>query len=647
MSEYPPMTETSLSDQTRQAVSAPWSRGWFAITVLAACLGLQGCGLVSSLKGAVDSTEQEQSAFEVVEGPIAFDVEVNSDHDRESRSIADHLEEYLEVQRYRRFPDLQENEFNRLLIEADSNARDLLAAMGYFNPELTLTVRTNPTGSEAPRTIVVDVVTGVQTVIKSHAISFDEPMASNPDAQSQRRRIERRWSLGDGEPFTETEWSSAKSGGLRELQKYRYPTAQIGSSEARIDADTNQADLRVHYDAGPAYRFGQVKLTGVNRYDPEGIKNIARIPKGAVYSEEELLDAQQRLASSGYFDSAFLLLDTENGNPDDATVIAQLREARFQKVVFGVGFSTDAGPRLSIDHTHNRIWPFDWRSVSSLKLDTKEQELKSTITAMPNEHGWSWFTGGNLKREDKGDVKTNSMGLKLGRTKSVGYIDRSYYLKYDFSKALGDSDVSGSASSLMAGYDWTGSYFDNKTNPTSGYGLAAELGLGFTLTPQRDPFLRTRLRALQFIPFGERNDVGRRNRFLVRGDVGGVIADTSVKVPSSLLFLSGGDTTIRGYSFDSIGARTDDGILYAGRYMAVASVEWQRPIVLFGNATDWGQAVFVDTGAVTDDLDHVRVYTGVGTGLRWSSPVGPMQVDVAYGVEKQQLRLHMRLGFTF
>ena len=54
-----------------------------------------------------------------------------------------------------------------------------------------------------------------------------------------------------------------------------------------------------------------------------------------------------------------------------------------------------------------------------------------------------------------------------------------------------------------------------------------------------------------------------------------------------------------------------------------------------------------NTGAVTDETKNVRIYTGVGTGLRWSSPVGPMQVDVAYGVKTQQLRLHMRLGFTF
>ena len=47
--------------------------------------------------------------------------------------------------------------------------------------------------------------------------------------------------------------------------------------------------------------------------------------------------------------------------------------------------------------------------------------------------------------------------------------------------------------------------------------------------------------------------------------------------PVTQLFLTGGDTTVRGYSYRSIGARTQNNQLYGGRYMGVASVEWQRP----------------------------------------------------------------------
>lgn len=602
-------------------------------------VALQGC---SALRGnGGEQAHDEESAVEVTEGEPVFQVKVVS----EDRGIARHLERHLDLQRYTRFPDLQATEFNRLLTEADANARDLLAALGYFNPELTLRVDAAAEGA-APRTIVIEVAPGEQTRVADHSISFADPMNSDPKAAAQRARIQQAWSLKEGGAFTESDWNAAKNAGLRDLQKERYPTARIADSQAAIDADRNRASLRVHYDPGPPYRFGDIRLKGVERYDAEGIRNIVRVPTGAEYSEEELLDAQQRLAASGYFDSAFLMLDTEDSDPEHATVIAQLREARYQKVVFGVGLTTDAGPRVSIDHVHNQLRPLGWRAVSRLSLDAKNQAASTMWTDMPNRSGWAWFLGAGLERAEVGDFKSNSLSLQGGRTKSVGHIDRRYYLQYDMSKVVG-GDAPGSASSLMANYGWTGRYFNDKTNPTAGYGLGAEAGVGFTLTPQRDPFLRVRLHGLQFWPLGQRNEIGRQSRLALRGELGAVMAERSAQLPSTLLFLTGGDTTVRGYGYRSIGTRSIADKLYGGRYMAVTSLEWQRPITLRGNQTDWEHTLFIDVGSVSDDIDDMSIHTGVGTGIRWNSPVGPMQFDVAYGLKDRRIRLHMRLGFSF
>ncbi|MFT3821865.1 MAG: BamA/TamA family outer membrane protein [Rubrivivax sp.] len=605
-------------------------------------LALSACGVLRGAGDGAPAADEEGAAQASTDGALAFEVKVVS----EDRAMASHLQRHLELQRYARFPDLRAAEFDRLLTEADANARDLLAAQGYFNPVLTLRVEEAPAGRAAPRTIVIEVTPGAQAKVAGHEIGFAEPMNSDPRAAAQRRRIERRWALKEGDAFTEPGWSEAKNAGLRELQKERYPTARIADSRATVDADRNRADLRVHYDPGPAYRFGAVRLVGVERYDAGGIRNILRLPSGADYSEGELLDAQQRLAASGYFDSAFLTLDPEERDPDHATVVVQLHEAKYQKVVFGVGLSTDAGPRLSIDHTHNQMWPLGWRAVSQLALDTKTQAASTLWTAMPQDSGWAWFLGGGLKRAEVGDFKSNSLSLQGGRTKSVGHIDRRYYLQYDISSVQG-GDAPGSSSSLLASYGWTGRYFNSKTNPTSGYGLGAEIGAGFTLTPHRDPFVRARLRALQFWPLGQRNEAGRRSRLALRAELGAVIADRGVEVPSSLLFLTGGDLTVRGYGYESIGTRSQAGKLYGGRYLSVGSVEWQRPIRLMGNDSDWEHTLFVDVGSVSDATDRMTLYTGVGTGIRWNSPVGPMQADVAYGVKTRQVRLHLRLGFSF
>ena len=90
-----------------------------------------------------------------------------------------------------------------------------------------------------------------------------------------------------------------------------------------------------------------------------------------------------------------------------------------------------------------------------------------------------------------------------------------------------------------------------------------------------------------------------------------------------------------------------DGQITAGRYMTQASVEWQRPIRYNGLLTQWESAVFVDAGSVADRPAELQAKVGVGVGARWKSPVGPLQIDLAYGLAVERLRLHLSVGFNF
>jgi translocation and assembly module TamA len=104
---------------------------------------------------------------------------------------------------------------------------------------------------------------------------------------------------------------------------------------------------------------------------------------------------------------------------------------------------------------------------------------------------------------------------------------------------------------------------------------------------------------------------------------------------------------VRGYSYQSIGTPLEDGSIYGARYMAMASVEWQHPFTFRGDARSFEHTLFVDSGTATDTPRHARLFTGVGAGLRWNSPVGPLQIDGAYGLQIKKWRLHLRMGFQF
>ena len=609
--------------------------------LLLACLLLPGCGVFD--KDTRDSA-QDEGQETVATGPDAFALEVTS----ENRAIREHLERHLELQRFRKLPDLQAGELSRLLGSADANARDLLATLGYFSPEITIELRENPAPAKdaPPRTVRVSVVPGPRTQVASARIDVT---GSGDDLARRQAQIERNWGLPSGEPFTQQGWDGAKHQGLRRLQTRRYPTARIAHSRAEVDADAAKADLHVEYASGPAYRFGALRVQGGERYDPDGARRIARLPTGADYSETQLLDAQQRLASSGYYDAVFLSLDTDGTDPQAAPVIAQVRDAPLQKLVFGVGISTDSGPRLTMDHIHNRLPWLGWRAVSKISLDNKNKLAATEWTGLPHESGWRWFTGAQLQREDTGSYEVDSLRLRAGRNKNSDHIDRSYFLQYDDAKSRGDQ-APPSSSAISANYGWTGRYFNNNTAPTRGWGVGAEIGVGTTLRPERDPFVRTLLRWQSFIGLGRVDlgeNVSRSSRLALRAEGGAVLAREGADIPATLMFLTGGDTTVRGYGYRQIGARLDGGQLYGGRYMAVGSVEYQRPIELRGNRTDFESAFFIDAGAVADKPGELNARVGVGAGLRWRSPVGPLQADVAYGLQSHQVRLHLRLGYSF
>ncbi|MDA8453703.1 BamA/TamA family outer membrane protein [Acidovorax sp. GBBC 3334] len=619
---------------------------WPALLLLS-LVALQGCSLLPGARDKADSDENTPTltsdAGDAGTGAEAFTLEV-----RGPDAVRDLLTRHMELQRFRKLPDLQASELSRLLGAAEANARELLATMGYFSPTLTIALKETP-GAAAPRSITVDVEPGPRTTVASAEVAFTGPEAESPEFARRKERIQRSWSLQPGQPFTQDAWDGAKADGLRQLQARRYPTARIDTSRAEIDADRSEAQLGVTYAPGPPYRFGALRVQGSERYDPDGARRIARLPTGAEYSEKDLLDAQARLASSGYYDAVFLALDPDVADPQAAPVTAQVRESPLQKVIFGVGISTDSGARLSLDHIHNRMPGLGWRAVTKISIDQKNRLLSTEWTDLPNENGWRWFTGGQLQREETGSYDTDSGRLRGGRTKSAGHIDRSYFLQYDTAKSRGP-EAPPSSSAISANYGWTGRYFNNDTSPTRGYGIAAELGVGTTLRPERDPFVRARLRWQSFVPMG-RVDMGegiaRNSRLSLRAEGGAVIAREGADIPVTQLFLTGGDTTVRGYGYRKIGARTDNDTLYGGRYLAVGSVEWQRPITVRGNRTDFESAVFVDAGAVADRVGDLNPRVGVGAGLRWRSPVGPLQADIAYGVQAKALRLHLRLGFSF
>ncbi len=561
------------------------------------------------------------------------------------------LEQHLELGRYREVPDLDAAELERLLVLAERDARQLLATEGFFNPQLQLRIDT----AQRPPRVLIEVDPGTQARVRGADIDFAGDLAGATggpvtDREGETRRenirqaIREGWSLPAGRGFTQSAWDDAKAGALRTLTARRYPRGRIALSVADVDAATGDARLGLRLDAGPPFRLGPLVVTGAERYDPTLVRRIARLPEGSEYDRDRIVRAQLRLAGSGYYDSAFIFVDPE-GDPDAAPVQVNVREAKLQRLTLGGGLTTDRGPRLSLEHRHNRVPGIGWRADSKLQLDRISPLVQSELTSLPDDEGWRWAVLGRYQRLRDNGQDVRVLQTRAGRLNSGERIERHYYLQYDRADvrnagALPPQDT-GDGTAVSVNYVWNGRYFDDPLSPTRGWGFGFELGGGVTLSGSRSPFQRTVARGLYLWPLAQ-------GRIQLRGEAGAVIAREAARVPATQQFRTGGDTSVRGYGWQDIGVVQADASVRPGRLMVAGGIEWQRPIFRDRDlAGVLEHTVFIDSGAVADSPPAMRAWTGVGTGLRFLSPIGPMQADIAYGVHPRRFRLHLDIGVTF
>jgi translocation and assembly module TamA len=342
-----------------------------------------------------------------------------------------------------------------------------------------------------------------------------------------------------------------------------------------------------------------------------------------------------------------------SGDPAHATVQVQVKEASMQKAVFGIGASTDSGARWSAEHTYNQVPGIDWRAVNKVTMSRDSSSFSSDWTSQPGDSRWRWASSMLVQRDKVGEIDVNTLRVRAGRFTTDADLDQSYYLQFERAEAVyREIDQRSANEAVTANYAFALRKFDNTPFPSSGWGLGGELSVGTIMGSEQEPFSRLLLRARYYQPLGqsEGNLFLRQHagRIVYRAQTGGVFVNNATSVPFSQLFLTGGDNTVRGYRHEEIGV-THNGLLTAesGRYLATAGVEWQRPIVINGLMTDWETAVFADSGAVANRVEEFSFKAGVGMGARWKSPIGPLQIDLAYGVATQAYRLHLNVGFVF
>jgi translocation and assembly module TamA len=558
--------------------------------------------------------------------PIRFRIVIDA-----PRRLQKMLEDGLDLVRWQRDERVTLPVLERLVAEARKDTVEALAAEGYFSADVRSEIETR-----GPREALVrlTVKPGPVTTVRGADLQFQGRVLEDREGAKRIEVVKETWRLPRGEPFRQATWDAAKSQALTLLARGRYAAASIVESEARVDVGAHRADLKLKLDSGPIFHAGPAVVSGLQRYPAAVVENLNPFARGEPYDALKLDSFQRRLLETGYFNAVQFAIDPDPAQADSAPLRVTVVEAPSQRIDTGIAFSTDTRLGVTVDYTNSNVFDSAWRFRPRLNVNSREQALNAAVDTPPRPGGvWNTYSTRVERRDIAGQITREAV---VGAAHNWG-LERTpsqVTLAAHFERQMIAGSTTDNNYALFAGYRRTFRTTDDLVSPRRGVLGTFETGVAVPGLNTRD-FGRVRARVNWLIPYGLRNDV------LVRGEAGVVVARARSGIPSSFLFRTGGDQTLRGYAFESVGVRQGDAIV-GGRYLALASVEYTRWV------TDaFGAAVFVDAGDAFDRNADFRLAVGYGLGVRWRSPVGPLRADIAYGERDKNVRLHFSVGFNF
>ncbi|MQR00133.1 autotransporter assembly complex protein TamA [Glaciimonas soli] len=563
----------------------------------------------------------------------AYKVEI--DAPKEIKAL---LTDHLDLVRYQKRDDISEDQLKFMIETVNEKITQLTSTQGYFSPTTEVKV-------DDGKTPVIHLTVDLhqRTIVSSAKIEVVGPVET--EVPERIPRVQRNWSLPVGAPFQQSTWDDAKQHALRLLQYKRFPAAKIVDSQARIDPDEHDAQLSVKYDSGPTFTLGPLQITGARRYPVKIIENVNPLAIGEEYDIDRLLYLQRQIQNTNYYGNVIVGIDDDPAHAGMVPVKVQVTEFAAQRIRTGVGYDTDTGAHVQGRYTNYNVFDKAYVFDSQLKLEQRSQAASLELDMPPDERSFVNGIVSSYTRTTSEGVDLRSLQSGLKRTRSFENYDTTWTLTYyrdqlrqDIGATLPPNTVvfPGEHQALVPGFAWTRRDVDDQIFPSDGDIVTIQAGVALKGLLTDQTFMRLYSRYKKFIPMAKRDIVIFRIE-------GGAIssAGTVSSVPASLLFRAGGVDSVRGYSYDSIGT-SFNGTVYPTKFLMTASAEYQHWFT-----REWGAAVFYDVGTATNSWADKETKVGIGPGIRWRSPVGPVNLDLGYGVQAKQFRPHISLGIAF
>lgn len=554
---------------------------------------------------------------------VTVNVQVNGVKD----DIKNNVLASLSIKQYKDYGKHPAATIRRLHSEAPEEIRKALQPFGYFSPDIA----DHLTHQGDTWTATYDITPGKAVILRNITVKVTGPGA----AATAFRAIQANPPMSSGEPFRQQHYTQTKHALQLIAAEYGWLDARLSTHELKVNPAEHQADATLVLVSGPRYHFGPVKIEQ-DILKPGFVQRYINIHPGEPYNTGELSNLQSALSASGYFSSVIVNPKKKEAEHFRVPVTVTATPAKRDHYSVGLGYGTDTGPRLSLG------WDRRWvnRSGHRFRLNARISQIETQAVARyivpladPTTDRLTYSA--TLNRQDYGNTTSDLFGVGANRiTMWHGWqqnilLNANRYISY-----IGEESFTSRL--LMPGIRFSRIEAHPADRPRKGYSVDAELRGAAKLLASDANFLRADISANFIFPLGP-------GRLLLRGEVGAIATSNPAEIPVALRFYAGGSASVRGYAYQSIGPRDAQGRVVGGRYLRVASVEYDFPV-----ADNWAIAGFLDAGTASNSFTSPPE-KGIGIGVRYFTPVGAIRLDFGHPVDHPELspiRIHLSIGLS-
>jgi len=442
-------------------------------------------------------------------------------------------------------------------------------------------------------------------------------------------------SLKVGDPLDHALYEKVKQQLMALAEDRGYFDATLLRHEIQVTIAQQQADIILHFDSGPRYRFGEITLNQSESILHEGfLARYLTFSAGDSYLADKLFELHRAMLESGYYQRVEIRPQREQTQDQAIPVEVLLHPRPRMLYTFGVGYGTDTLARINVGFENRYVNRRGHRLTGGAQVSGigRQASLSYRIPLLRAPTDFLDISPG-VEQEYTDTVKRTTQTVNASLTSQVQRWMQTLFISFQQERFV-IADEHDKSILLVPGASWQRTEADNRLQPRNGWSLFLQVRGGAESLGSDASFLQWR-GAVKGV-----KGIGSRGRLIGRVDGGLTRVAQFSELPASYRFFAGGDYSVRGYAFQSLGPTDASGRVVGGENLLTASIEYNH---LLKGAFDW--ALFYDMGNAFDGSDF-SAKEGAGVGVRWRLPVGALRFDVAKPLSDpdRPWRFHLTIG---